>query len=232
MPTFTLLTNGTNTTASHTVSTTASVTPSANKLLILDVFIRASGFAADLTISAFGLTWDLVKTTRTLSGTWPLWRYRAMGPAPTAGTVSITSPVASSATMWVLTECGDVPTTGVNGADAVIQSDYLRSGSTPSVTTSLPFTNAFGNVSNGALAAFASGGSALNSTPKTGWLETVDFLIPSVCAMAQQYKTSSDTSAEVTYSSTGLTLVGIASEIAHANAVITAKRYYQSLVNG
>lgn len=212
------LTQGTNTTASHTSSTTASVTPTANRLVLLSYFSRAT-HSGDPTVAGCGLTWVLVETTLDLSGTWPVWVFRAMGAAPTAGAITVThaGAVASSSSIWAVTEFDGVDTSGANGSGAVVQAkDFRTTSSTNPVT--ITYTGAFGSATNGGYAAFSTGSGAATATPRTGWTELQDTAVAGTAALETQWRATSDTAADATLNSTGLTVVGVAVELKEATA--------------
>jgi hypothetical protein len=131
----TVLTHGSS--SGGTSSTTASISPSANKLILVFVRIRdTDNIPPSVTLAGCGLTWDEVTNVR--------WGdsnerrsvvFRSMG-TPSTGVLTIThddSTVASCA--WAVIEIDGVPTTGSNGSDAVRQSAGNDGDSdTPSVT--------------------------------------------------------------------------------------------------
>lgn len=117
----TLLTSGTDP-ANATGYSTASVSPAANALLVLDVYscLSSGTYAPPSSVVGNGLTWVAVLSAGTgLNG---LTRYRAMGAAPSAGALSISFGASQLACSWVLGSVTGVKTTGANGADAVAQS--------------------------------------------------------------------------------------------------------------
>lgn len=213
-----LLTSGTDTTASHTSITTASVTPTANRLVLLAVFSRATMGTAP-TVSGCGLTWVLVAGSHTIDATWPTFLFRAMGAAPTAGAITVTfgGGASSNNTIWGVSEFAGVDTTGANGSGAIVQSKngYAASSTDPFTLT---YTSAFGSGTNGGFACIGTGSGAYMSTPRASpaWSELADTTIGGTAALASHFIATSDTAASATHGSSGLTVGGVAVEIKEA----------------
>ncbi len=131
-----LLTSG-NTDTDGLTFTSASVSPGADRLLLLG-FVYSQTTVADPTgIAGNGLTWVQV-TTRSLSGTGPERRlaiYRAMGSSPSAGTIVATWAANITAAAWALVELTNVNTTGTNGSGAVVQSGSAAAAGTDTTQT-------------------------------------------------------------------------------------------------
>ncbi len=130
-------------------SATASISPSANKLIIECVFNEvASGTPNQPTVSGNGLTWVLVATaTQGLNRT---SMFRAMGASPSAGAVTTDySAQTQASASWSVFEIGGINTGGSNGSAAVVQSS---TGNTTVAGTSVAISPD--------LAAFAGGGNA------------------------------------------------------------------------
>lgn len=230
--TFASLTNGTDTTASHGSCTTASITPTGNKLILLAYFAKGT-ITADPTVAGCGLTWVLVGSTRASSTTWPIFLYRAMGASPTTEGVTITlggGDTVSNSRWQVVEWGGNVDTSGANGANAVVQSKSAVWASMANPHT-ITFDSTFGTPSNGAFAAFIAG-TGYTATPRAGWTESVDFATSGVAMMETQYRTSSDTAAEASFSGTGSVARGIAVEIKDTSGVTPTyySRYYNQLI--
>jgi hypothetical protein len=118
--------------------TTASVTPGANRLVLLSVASEvSSGDGAEPTISGNGLTWTLVRSTREIgTSVMQVHVFRAMGGSPSSGSITIS--FGSQTQMhcaWSVDEFDGVRTTG-GGADAVAQS-VLASGSGANMSATL-----------------------------------------------------------------------------------------------
>lgn len=164
-----LLNTGTN---SPTTSVdTASVSPTGNALLLLDV-VGANGGgsapAAPSSVTGNGLTWVQVATTTITDGateTWRITRFRAQGASPSSGVITIAHTTAPDSAMgWCLRQYTGVVTTGTNGSDAEVQT-VTNTGSGTAVSASLA---AFGDAGNGADALTVSFGTP-TVTPEAGW---------------------------------------------------------------
>ena len=109
--------------------TTASITPSSNNLVLAWVTNSKTTTAPDnTTLSGNGLTWVRVATVTwgTSTSVSPRRRttlFRAMGAAPTSGTVTIAFGGASqTGCLWSIQQFAGVSTSGTDGSGAVVQS--------------------------------------------------------------------------------------------------------------
>ena len=139
--TATALTAGGSTIGASTYDT-ASLTPSANKLVLIAI-ARGSGTQAISSVASDGLTWVEVANF-TFSAGYEVAVYRAMGASPGTDTITITFAAGVNGVAWVVAEFGGVNTGGTNGSEAVVQS-VTNSGTsqTPNATLS-----AFSSVDN------------------------------------------------------------------------------------
>lgn len=130
--TFALLDSAT--TQGATVAT-ASVTPSANALLLLAVARDgAINLNTILSVTGCGLDWELVRDD--LCGdTGSLAVYRALGPFPTSGPVTVVFESARNEVCLSLVQFANVDNSGTNGSGAIVQvvSDS-GAGANPSIT--------------------------------------------------------------------------------------------------
>lgn len=215
--TFTSLTSG-NSNGAVTAYTTASVTPSANKLLLLAVENAWQGSAQvpqAATISGNGLTWVNVDVTGVgfSSGSSYLGQlslYRAMG-TPSAGTITITLPFTGASAAWSLTEIGGVDTSGTNGSGAVVQS--VKASNNSAGTTISATLAAYAAASNAGYATFGAGdggGVQRTFTPESGWTEIHDTGIAFSNVTADYRTGTPDTTISTTASaSTSLAAIGV-----------------------
>lgn len=121
MPTATALTtDGVGTDASSFA--TASITPTANRLVLLGVWNTISAGSATLpTATGNGLTYTQVATTQ--AGLERFTLFRAMGASPSAGAVTIDFGGTTQNTChWSIVQVADVNTTGTHGSGAIVQS--------------------------------------------------------------------------------------------------------------
>lgn len=212
------LTSGSNT-ANQTTYTTASVTPSSNKLVLVAVVnsrntVSACTDADATSMTGNGLTYVKVAEQCFSSAGAPtnmisLWR--AMGAAPSTGAITVgysaTTQVGGG---WIVMECDGVDTSGTNGSGAVVQNDTNLAEPGTSLAMSLA---AFSDATNATLAIF--GLNANNAiTPEAGYTELDDVSVTEVGNNMQiqaQYVASNDTSPSASFSSADA--AGIAIEI-------------------
>ncbi len=175
-------------TTDGTAFSTASVSPTANAVVLLAVFsCRTAGAAeAPATITGNGLTWTQIDTTR-LYGTsnfrsLSLWR--GMSATPSASTIDLTFTSSHESVAWSVCQATGVNTSGTNGSGAIVQAVSADSdnGTGTSRTNSLAAFEYAGNVHFAAWATsinsgigvdaqFAELGDAAVSTP-SGNVET------------------------------------------------------------
>lgn len=141
-------------TTDGTTYTTASITPAANALVLVNTTIIDSVGAGTVALSGNGLTYVEIGN-RTQAATRRHQLFRAMGSAPTAGAVTL-SITGNSGTnefaLWSIVEFGNVDTTGTNGSGAIVQTPVGNSGA---ALTSLTVTlAAFSDVNNATYGSF------------------------------------------------------------------------------
>lgn len=125
-----LLTASGSTTAGSSVAT-ASVTPTANRLVL--AFIHSSDGAAT-SVTGNGLTWVQIVTAGG-TNTEPTTVYRAMGASPSAGAITFNFGGTQSEFDWVVVEYDGVDTSGTNGSGAIVQSNQSEDAGTPTSET-------------------------------------------------------------------------------------------------
>lgn len=134
--TATAVTNGQgSSTADATSYATASVSPTANRLLLLAVANGHTG-GTDLvpsSVTGNGLTWVLV-TDEDNGANLHISVWRAMGASPTAGAITINFGATQHNCLWSLTEFDGVDTSGTNGSGAI--DDWSSDSGTGSTTAS------------------------------------------------------------------------------------------------
>lgn len=134
---------------SKTSYSTASITPSANKLILL--WIASYSSNAPSSITGNGLTWVLVDSRLAAYG---VALYRAMGASPTTGAITINYASSPTRLTWGVAEFSGVDTSGTNGSGAIVQSASNESHNTGALTVTLA---AFGSASNATFGCFGSG---------------------------------------------------------------------------
>lgn len=101
---------------------TASVTPTANVPVVLDVAASAAGTAAP-TVTGAGLTWVQERTVTLDAGLRRLTRFRACGASPSAGALTIDfAGVTQASILWCITSLPGADASGTNGSGACRQS--------------------------------------------------------------------------------------------------------------
>ena len=199
---------------------TASITPTANRLIIADILsLDSSGLnagAAPSSLTSTGLTWvKITDVSYSLAGfTTYLSRWRAMGASPSAGVVTIAfPPTGQTDIIWSIYESnGDVDTTGTNGSGAIVQS-VTNTGTGTSLAVTLA---AFGSADNSALGFFGTE-NAGSFTVGSGFTQ-----IHALDVSLTEHKLN-DTSVDATYSVSG-NWAGIATEVKAATAAFDQKK--------
>lgn len=187
---------------SATIATSASITPTANNLVLACVLgVNESGTPPDEpTGSGNSLTWVVEQTQTYTDGASFSARatlFRAMGASPSAGSPSFDFGAATAANALWIGQSPDTDTTGTNGSGALVQSED-NTGTGTAVSDTLA---AFGDATNNATFACAFwGGSAANSTPEGGFtgLTEIDTLVS--YGLRAQWRLGQDTSPSATLS--------------------------------
>lgn len=203
----------------QTTYTTASVTPSSNKLVLVAVVNSRNSASActdadATTMTGNGLTYVKVAEQCFSSSGAPtnmLSLWRSMGATPSSGAITVGYSATSQAGGgWIVMECDGVDTSGTNGSGAVVQNASNLAEPGTSLTVSLA---AFSDAANATLAIF--GLNANNAiTPEAGYTELDDVSVTEASNNMQiqaQYVSSNDTSPSASFSSADS--AGIAIEI-------------------
>lgn len=145
-----------------TSSTTASVSPSSNKLQLLSVASRTAITADpnEPTATGNGLTWVSIGSVvydNTSSTRRRITLFRAMGASPSSGAITIDfGGQAQTSVRWSLEEFTNADTSGTNGSGAIVQT-VTNFDPDADVTTLTVTLAAFSNVNNATYGTFASG---------------------------------------------------------------------------
>jgi len=169
--TATLLTRG-SVSAGNTSATSASITPGANRLILVAVQNNSFGTPGTISLSGNSLTYVEEETLTYSGGAIRLSVFRAMGASPSAGAISITN-LSNNGAQWAVIEFDGVDTSGTNGSGAIVQSvsNSTTGGSPNSLTVTLA---ALGDaVNNAVFAAFGCDSDALQ-TVGSGYTELSD----------------------------------------------------------
>lgn len=195
------LTNGADTDGGSG-SSTASVAPASNNLILLTVNSR-TGITADPnqpTATGNGLTWVVVNSVvydTTSASRRRITVFRAMGAAPSAGAIAIDfGGQAQTTVQWSVDQFSGVDTSGANGAGAVVQSVTNLDESVLNTTFTVTLA-AFASTANATFGGFATSG-ADDITVGSGFTalsirETVVDL-----NTATEWKATNDTSVDIT----------------------------------
>lgn len=159
---------------------TASVSPGANRLLLLACVAGTAGGTNPITptVTGNGLTWVQVGSVNyDASGTTDratLFLFRSMGAAPSSGVITIdwTTSVTLANAAWALAEFDGVDTSGTNGSGAVIQPTTNSTIAATSLVVTLP--GAFGDAANNAAYGAFSHQNNEATTPGSGFTELAD----------------------------------------------------------
>ena len=202
--------------------TTASITPTANRYIEVDVLnTKAASPPTTPTLSGNGLTYVEVASVTFDTIASPLkrrTRFRSMGAAPTAGAITIDfGGVTQTGCIWSVKEFDSVDTTGTFGSGAHVQSATNSANTGTSLTVTLA---AFGSTDNA-----TTGGFGINDdvaiNPGTGFTEIHDNVIATVpvCGQETEWRNDNDTSVDASASdAANKRWGGIASELKFAAA--------------
>lgn len=119
---------------------TASITPTANALILAAIVIRRDVGVGTVTLSGNGLTWVEIANETENNGTVNrLTLFRAMGASPSAGVVTITATSTANSACWIVQEFTGVEQSGTNGSGAVVaEVTAFGLGTAMSVSTTAP----------------------------------------------------------------------------------------------
>lgn len=194
---------------------TASISPTANSLILAAVTNFKSGTPDTPALSGNGLTWvqigspvnyDNAGTQQSLS------LFRAMGASPSTGAVTIGySGVTQLGTSWVISQFSGVDTSGTNGSGAIVQSGTATVPAAGGTTITVNLA-AFGSTDNVGFGAFGLSGTG-PFTVGSGFtsLGTTANTAPASASMAE-WKLN-DNSVDATIGASGPQLGAIAVEI-------------------
>lgn len=203
---------------------TASITPSANKLILLSIAARhASLDPVDPVVTGCGLTWVKVNSVNwDNSGSQKRTHlYRAMGASPSTGaiTMDFSAQTAQNDVLWSVDEFDGVDTSGTNGSGAVVQSVTNFNNNSPSNGLTITLA-AFGSTNNATFGVF---GTDTNTGHAVGaGFSSLAYAQTSAGGLGieSEFKNTNDTS--VDYAVTNSLIGGVAIEI-KAAAVTTVK---------
>jgi hypothetical protein len=194
---FTHLTAGTSAAADPT---TASIAPTANRLILVTVYVfNDSNPVAPTSVVGNGITYVLEETTGVFGGSasndYQGWTYRGMSASPSSGVITITHANGQGFISWTVSQSDDqVDTGGTNGSAAVVQSVPGTVTLATGLTINLA---AFGSANNGTYGVIGLFSTAF-TTPGTGFTELSDL---GNGEPQSQYRIDNDTSVDWTFAS-------------------------------
>ena len=155
------------------IFTTGTIAPAPNALVTVAVSTHQSTSAAPVpTLSGGGMAnWEVVATVTFDTLGLPRKRitiFRAMGPAPGSGPITITSSATVSNCQWIVSQWTGVETSGTNGSGAIVQSVANAADAVTTLTTPLA---AFSNGANVAYGVFGINSNVVAIAPGSGFIE-------------------------------------------------------------
>lgn len=201
---------------------TASISPSANKLLLLAVSSGTVSGPNEPTCSGAGMTWTKVATFLDASnGYRRITIFRSVNATPSTGAVTISfGGQNQDVCLWSITEFTGAAITGTNASDAIVQT---ATGETNTTGTGLTVTlGAFSNTENATFGYIRNNVNASAYTQGTGFSELAEVQVTNSGAETE-FKETNDTSVDWSWSSTGGNFTAIAVEIA---ALVTVSTNY------
>ena len=193
---------------SKKVYTTASINPSANKLILLAIGRRGSG--AISSVSGNGLTWVKVASDYTGYGEGydGVLLYRAMGSNPNSGPITITFASAQSRASWSVVEFGNVDVSGTHGSNAIVQHTTSNTKAATSLTAWLCNFSAANN------ATYAVAAAANNTlTAGSGFSQLHKVAFGSSCtpqlSILTEWKATNSKTPSVNFNYSAATIIGI-----------------------
>jgi len=219
------LTSGSDTDGNSTAST-ASVTPTGNRLILLSVSSRTGISTQPNTPTATGngLTWVQINTIywdTDSSSRKTTTLFRAMGASPSSGAISIDFGGQNQTdVLWSVDEVSGMDTSGTNGSGAIVQSvtniDEVSGGGTITVTLA-----AFSDTNNGTFGIFGADTNTTIGVPlgTVGSGFTLLAQPANTFEILSEWKSTNDTTVDATFNSAaGGKMGGIAIEIKIAAA--------------
>ena len=231
MVTFTNLTNNVDS-VDRATYTTASVSPTASRLIMVDVVAYVGSGSAQPpqpTVTGNGITYALVKAQdvdTSGSDRATMWTFRGMDASPSSGTISIAfgSTLAGACAWSVNQSSSDVDTSGSNGSGAFVDANTVgATAGSAGTTATVNYAQAIAS-GNTCYAAVGTQLSSAATTPRTNWTELSD-VAGSVAGLETEYResgASGETAASATFSSSRWGIIAV--EVKAASAGTNAAR--------
>ncbi|MFF6951822.1 hypothetical protein ACFZAD_24585 [Streptomyces iakyrus] len=192
---------------------TASISPTADSLLLAWVYTIAGSAPNIPTVSGNGLTWTQVATVIDSNNLRRLTLFRAMGTSPSTGEVTFNFGGQTQAgCVWSVVKYSGVDTSGTNGSGAIVQSATQASGG---VVNNLTVTlSAFSNSLHGTAGGFGYPLNNGNGVPGTGFTQTGErFQGSPNQAILSEFGAGEDVTVDLSLGASSVPIVGIAVEI-------------------
>lgn len=219
-----LTTNGDN--VDRTSYSTASITPTANRLILAWVYSIAATTPNTPTASGNGLTWDEVANVLDSDGVRRLTLFRSLGASPSAGAVTFNlGGQTQTGCVWSVVEFSGIDTSGSNGSGAIVQFDTEASaGSVSSLTSTLA---AFSSVNNATAGGFGYPLNSGNGTNGSGFTEVGErFQSTPNQAIYSEFRSDNDTTVDMSIGASSVPIIGISVEIKQASAAAAAGSFF------
>lgn len=222
------LTSGSDTTDASSYST-ASITPSANKLVLVAVVVRndTADAVSTTTISGNSLTYVSVQT-QTFGTRQRLTVFRAMGASPTTGAITINPGETVDHCTWTVDEFTNMDTSGTNGSGAIVQSVANSTTGATSLTVTLA---AFGDTNNATYGAFTHAVFNEDISVGSGFTQLADTFTTNVFGVFTEFKDTNDTSVDASWT-TSDRAAGVGIEIKNATQTAVTAHMLPSLGAG
>jgi hypothetical protein len=207
--------------------TTASVSPTANNLILLTVVNRSGDSVNTVpTATGNGLTWVQVNSVAYDAGgssRRTLTVLRAMGASPSSGAITIAfAGVTQTDCLWSVDQFSGIDTSGTNGSGAIVQSNTVIDPNGGTVTVTLA---AFGSADNATFGAFGDSSTTL-WTQGSGFTALGSKASTNNTTIFTEWKAPNDTSVDASGFASDAGGIGI--EIKAAAAATAVKDLIQS----
>ena len=212
----TLLTNGGDETDASSYDT-ASIAPSANKLVLLSVFNNKAATATLPTVTGASMTWVQVSTQLSSANNLRITVFRGLSATP--GTGALTMDYGGTTQLrsrWIVSEFGNVDTSGTNGSGAIVQAVPGADVGAPDLFSLTITLAAFGDVDNATWGTVMVSGGTTVIDPGTGFTEIADDALPG--PVQSQWKATNDTTVDWSWTDASSDAIGVAVEIKEGSA--------------
>lgn len=215
-----LQTSGNN--VDQTSYATGSISPSGNRLILAWVYSIAAVAPNIPTASGNGLTWAQVASVLDSSGLRRLTLFRALGNAPSVGALTFSfGGQTQTGCAWSVIQYASVQISGLNGANAVVQSvTNASAGNISSLSVALVTFSSSNNATAGGFGYPINSGNGVNGS---GFTETGErFQGTPNQAIYSEFRSDNDTSVDMSIGASSVPIVGIAVEIRAATPPVVA----------